>query len=110
MVSIHAPARGATQYRGGGAEGNLVSIHAPARGATREAGFSDRDVSVSIHAPARGATHGHLIERNMERGFNPRSREGSDAVNLPRMFTRIQFQSTLPRGERLYDVRNQHVF
>ena len=79
LVSIHAPARGATRRRclprhlllrfnsrtRAGCDtitycswhnGTHVSIHAPARGATN----SDLDYSlfnyVSIHAPARGAT------------------------------------------------------
>ena len=34
----------------------VVSIHAPARGATCQAVLYSRTVSVSIHAPARGAT------------------------------------------------------
>ena len=34
-ISIHAPARGATEYLGGGRyHVNIISIHAPARGAT----------------------------------------------------------------------------
>ena len=36
--------------------GVLVSIHAPARGATQRVVALDRAVAVSIHAPARGAT------------------------------------------------------
>ena len=35
---------------------DLVSIHAPARGATAQPGGSGDDRAVSIHAPARGAT------------------------------------------------------
>jgi len=34
MVSIHAPARGATQYGKLAMTTSVVSIHAPARGAT----------------------------------------------------------------------------
>src|SRR5690348_16836536 len=59
IVSIHARARGATGVdveRGVGEEG--VSIHAPARGATHRAGADRRALDVSIHAPARGATVG----------------------------------------------------
>ena len=40
----------------GCASGDLVSIHAPARGATCEAGVRRVQQNVSIHAPARGAT------------------------------------------------------
>ena len=77
LVSIHAPARGATCGRESGTERKGVSIHAPARGATAGCvGLSWLDVfrstlphgervlrrgvpqllGVSIHAPARGAT------------------------------------------------------
>ncbi len=77
-VSIHAPARGATDGARGGRGAGPVSIHAPARGATdlvaqmegqgqfqstrphgaRLLAAAVRDVvaDVSIHAPARGAT------------------------------------------------------
>ena len=77
IISIHAPARGATVYsallpkkhifqftplregrRGaaGGSGRSTISIHAPARGATLPRGFSVLDLEISIHAPARGAT------------------------------------------------------
>jgi len=36
----------------------LVSIHAPARGATWTLNGTAATLSVSIHAPARGATYG----------------------------------------------------
>ena len=77
-VSIHAPARGATDHEehGKGMKpsfnprsrtgsdasgiamlvGQLVSIHAPARGATYRDGPGKDAILVSIHAPARGAT------------------------------------------------------
>ncbi len=78
MVSIHAPAWGATVFllqalpgllrfnprpRMGGDERPLltssksfVSIHAPAWGATLRKRLIEGDISVSIHAPAWGAT------------------------------------------------------
>ena len=78
LVSIHAPARGATTSSAGprrssdsfnprAREGRdevfglrdrqaIVSIHAPARGATIDGLTSCDLISVSIHAPARGAT------------------------------------------------------
>ena len=57
-------------------------------------------LGVSIHAPARGATHKSDYSIAIIFGFNPRSREGSDCdegYDLPEL---IEFQSTLPRGER----------
>ena len=79
VVSIHAPARGATPLEGGlpalratfqftlprgerrrhahdGGVYDDVSIHAPARGATGASSPANRTMPVSIHAPARGAT------------------------------------------------------
>ena len=78
LISIHAPARGATIHRHEGGpqsrfqftplrEGRpllrgrrikimAISIHAPARGATIGAAFLVGVVGISIHAPARGAT------------------------------------------------------
>ena len=100
----------------------MISIHAPARGATglmNTVPLSDR---ISIHAPARGATvSGNRIPRQ-QRNFNPRSRKGSDeqreivnfnvykiSIHAPARGATIMnwypsgsqlFQSTLPQGER----------
>ena len=98
-VSIHAPARGATQKFRACAALQAVSIHAPARGATVGSERSDakrlcfnsraregRDglrrygesgAGVSIHAPARGATSPGRSPRS-RRCFNSRAREGRD--------------------------------
>ena len=54
-----------------------ISIHAPARGATVFARFFSTLYTISIHAPARGAT-----------------------VQNQKNAIVLQFQSTLPRGER----------
>ena len=56
-----------------------ISIHAPARGATRHMAEQTIYFSISIHAPARGAT---------------------SVVDAFGVLTG-EFQSTLPRGERL---------
>ena len=106
-ISIHAPARGATQTvtvlapkvhtfqstlprgeRPSLLSTNLfifvISIHAPARGATPFYMLRPRQHGISIHAPARGAT------------FTARAD----------LLSRKGFQSTLPRGERqLEDLR-----
>ena len=122
---------------------HLVSIHAPARGATpRKAGLPRRPEcfnprtregcdpvkrplsgarTVSIHAPARGATqewavrlsrHQRFNPRTREgcdvfepkirrelKCFNPRTREGCDAIPLASV-PAFLFQSTHPRGVR----------
>ena len=78
----------------------VVSIHAPARGATGRLRFCLRQLIVSIHAPARGATDAPQRPAAREFSFNPRAREGrdfSDAAIQKRTFV---FQSTRPRGAR----------
>ena len=98
-ISIHAPARGATEsarcstsqcsdFNPRSREGSdnyiafqnnpyTISIHAPARGATTFRLSKQKTIYISIHAPARGATKVF---------YNS--------------FRNAQFQSTLPRGER----------
>ena len=56
LISIHAPARGATVIFSCSVNGSDISIHAPARGATVFAHMGDIEYRISIHAPARGAT------------------------------------------------------
>ena len=56
QVSIHAPARGATPCFNQPTKNYYVSIHAPARGATLTEEEKAKAREVSIHAPARGAT------------------------------------------------------
>ena len=55
---------------------------------------------ISIHAPTRGATL--LLAQQLPQGsdFNPRSHEGSDIRTKVILICPVQFQSTLPRGER----------
>ena len=81
--------------------GRVVSIHAPARGATVGQHHPGRGRLVSIHAPARGATGvqpcGHLTLQS----FDPRSRTGSDCRQRGSDDRRSRFRSTLPHGERL---------
>ncbi len=50
----------------------LVSIHAPARGATRGERIAAVEVVVSIHAPARGATPALLRDCRQVWRFDPR--------------------------------------
>ncbi len=104
-VSIHAPARGATEDYEFPAQLKFVSIHAPARGATRRRISSVkssgqfqstpprggrrrwplrlcRRPQVSIHAPARGATRGVYYHSCFWICFNPRPRAGGDAFPI----------------------------
>ena len=56
LISIHAPAKGATSELPPLFGNILISIHAPAKGATRGGWSSDGVLKISIHAPAKGAT------------------------------------------------------
>ena len=55
-----------------------ISIHAPARGATDQRVYCLYDRRISIHAPARGATDIDTMVELSQQNFNPRSRKGSD--------------------------------
>ena len=59
---------------------DLISIHAPARGATFCRGLYFPDIYISIHAPARGATSKLVLLKDFFNDFNPRSRAGSDRM------------------------------
>ena len=100
----------------------VISIRAPARGATEGDCLMGLIYDISIRAPARGATQCGSDNRQRYRYFNPRSREGSDvfwqkwqkiflpisirapargATSMRTALCRIAlFQSALPRGER----------
>ena len=99
----------------------IISIHAPAWGATCTISVWDADKKISIHAPAWGATKYRKTDSCYSGNFNPRSRMGSDLlVHRWHLFIFISihapawgatcnerlnsgekiFQSTLPHGER----------
>ncbi len=82
IVSIHAPARGATRFGRTDTATPLVSIHAPARGATRCHWLPRFRRRVSIHAPARGATGTRPKLFLPTHSFNPRAREGRDIFEM----------------------------
>ena len=54
------------------------------------------DFNVSIHAPVRGATDYTPIEMSGNISFNPRTREGCDAVLVIPLQVHLMFQSTHP--------------
>ena len=102
MVSIHAPAWGATHHFPKD-QGNLqVSIHAPAWGATLSQFCMMKGQVVSIHAPAWGATGGEQEFESIGISFNPRARMGRDPFNFPCISLFRGFQSTRPHGARLF--------
>ena len=86
----------------GNGTGRVVSIHAPAWGATWA-----RTLMMAVpllfqstlpHGERRAGRHRHPGRNN---SFNPRSRMGSDRVTVAIILAGAMFQSTLPHGERL---------
>jgi len=134
IVSIHAPARGATDIQTVPSPPCYVSIHAPARGATRARHRHHRLRPVSIHAPARGATHYRLesgqstvFQSTPPRGgrrttdwspvsprcFNPRPRAGGDALQIGvRSVHGVSIHAPARGATRIYSpqVRSRQCF
>ena len=75
-----------------------ISIHAPARGATQSAGDKMVKVGISIHAPARGATQSTGSKTNWSHNFNPRTREGCDYRGLTERVYRPNFNPRTREG------------
>ena len=62
------------------------------------------NATISIHASARDATASSAIIRETCRNFNPRIREGCDYVCTRWSMMTAKFQSTHPRGMRLFHL------
>ena len=92
IVSIRAPARGATWCGDDGLRGCLFQSAPPHGGRLGTARCSDARSPVSIRAPARGATSTVGACPTMTR-FNPRPRTGGDTCGTT-------FQSAPPHGGR----------
>ena len=113
IVSIHAPARGATDGVVVCRRDLGVSIHAPARGATVLDYKAHTSMTVSIHAPARGATQLDFIPFCTFDGFNPRPCTRGDADIVMDRADLVMFQSTpLHEGRpaQLTQLDGQMVF
>ena len=100
MISIHAPAKGATT--------SLLTIFyckcyfnpRSREGSDNKTTTVIENIGISIHAPAKGATPGPGYHGTIRKDFNPRSREGSDSSFIDARSSHLGFQSTLPRRER----------
>ena len=79
IISIPAPARGATGILRRAGTGVYISIPAPARGATTVPKGPGHVPNISIPAPARGATSPMLWEASVGFYFNSRPCERGDA-------------------------------
>ena len=78
----------------------VLSIHAPARGATPITSEQRSIIALSIHAPARGATFLPCSSVYQTRPFNPRTRTGCDSLTKRSCTSSASFQSTHPHGVR----------
>ena len=94
VISIHAPAKGATRNGLFAKKYFMISIHAPAKGATLPDHSDGIFIEISIHAPAKGATRYTVLFSIPVWYFNPRSREGSDDLyGVIRVFARISIHA-----------------
>ena len=86
----------------------VVSIHAPARGATSKA----RDMckaTLSFNPRAREGRDWYCARYPSCVGcFNPRAREGRDEMTSTDLSKSVLFQSTRPRGARQTGWRGSH--
>ena len=81
VISIHAPARGATEIKEMTCQIKDISIHAPARGATALTRLSNPTDEIFQSTLPRGERQPPGSDDDgLERNFNPRSREGSDQI------------------------------
>ena len=85
-----------------------VSIHAPARGATQVHGQGMLAQEFQSTRP-RGARRLSSLPLQRRRSFNPRARAGRDFPFVLRVMCWYRFQSTRPRGARLAQVVNWSV-
>ena len=102
-ISIHAPARGATLPGCSSEWGSDISIHAPARGATKKVSENYVTKAISIHAPARGATK-DFDELSEFFFISIHAPARGATISSYHSLAFIEFQSTLPQGERRWAV------
>ena len=99
VISIHAPAKGATIQRAEEARRYYISIHAPAKGATLTVTVYHLFVSISIHAPAKGATRAYVDDVKLTHiSIHAPAKGATLCIFIPA--GQSLFQSTLPRRER----------
>ena len=82
----------------------FISIHAPARGATQECVEIIEKIKISIHAPARGATSTVNSNSTAFSNFNPRSREGSDDYDTVNFWQARDFNPRSREGSDAYEL------
>ncbi len=104
------PRVGGDRTRSAGRVTSVVSIHAPAWGATGHRSRGARGAEFQSTPPRGGRPRmrtGRLAGQSL--GFNPRPRVGGDASDRPDRADRQGFQSTPPRGGRRRDGCRRYV-
>ena len=100
LVSIHAPARGATSRSGFGL-GSSFGFNPRTRTGCDIPALRVPDVcDVSIHAPARGATRAIFPDTQLNGSFQSTHPHGVRLPSAARPVTATWFQSTHPHGVR----------
>ena len=100
LISIHAPARGATTS----SSNTMIIIFnfnpRSREGSDERLNITDVDFEQFQSTLPRGERPFAPAQFRQKEHFNPRSREGSDEKGCKNNRHRETFQSTLPRGER----------
>ena len=103
-ISIHDSARKATTDLRASCNDIRISIHASAREATSINHVSAASTAISIHASAREATANLILNRPLTViSIHASAREAT--ISLSFYSNKSLFQSTPPRGRRLYNFR-----
>ena len=118
-ISIHAPAKGATEHLVQRVKNGVFQSTLPRRERhslpasqaalkhfnPRSREGSDLDIKgltidfgISIHAPAKGATHFARNDDDFNADFNPRSREGSDMLSVIKTYVSLYFNPRSREG------------
>ena len=83
--------------------GTIISIHAPAKGATLVRDVQDLASKISIHAPAKGATLTTCLSAGPQLNFNPRTREGCDQSHIEQLKDQVRISIHAPaKGATLF--------
>ncbi len=101
LVSIHAPAWGATGSYDCSGYASSVSIHAPAWGATLVTVSHINGMDWFQFTRPRGARLTLFPKLDYFIGFNSRARVGRDSTTFRPFMSCTKFQLTRPRGARL---------
>ena len=98
IVSIHAPAKGATWLVYDDWRKEQVSIHAPAKGATSYASLAFSTFACFNSRTREGCDRQTLAICKILKGFNSRTREGCDQTRRPSTYPFPCFNSRTREG------------